>query len=75
MEFSVAKKIQNLKHSLYRTHFPHLTSTPAHECILPGLGHTIKRVKYIVGVPGHQKPDHLIQQTEKSGSLHYVLMR
>lgn len=36
MEYSVAKAIQNLRPSVFRSSFPHLTATPSQNKISPG---------------------------------------
>lgn len=64
MEFSVSKAINNLKPSISRRSYPHLTTTPALSSVLPGIGHSIKQTKYIVSLPGYHDVNHLTKKVE-----------
>lgn len=64
MEFSVSRSIQRLTPLVSTNYYPYLSSTPATNRIVPGLGHTIKQPRYIVTLPDNKGPMNITKSIE-----------
>lgn len=65
MEYSVAKAIQNLRPTVTKQTYLHLSSTPQRNVIFPGVGHIIKHTNYIVSLPKDQNMHKLSKRVDE----------